>query len=212
MSVDPLSAAAASIESPEFWENRYQEGTARWDLGHPAPPFVSLLASANAPRPGSLIALGMGRGHDALLFVERGFAVTGVDFAPSAIAGAQQLAQTKGVSLTALQRDMFELANELAGQFDYVLEHTCFCAIAPTQRSAYAQLAHALLKPGGEFIALFWAHSREGGPPYGTSEAEIRRLFSPYFELTSLEPVTNSIPSRANEEYLARFRKPGTQP
>ncbi|MGG6292787.1 methyltransferase domain-containing protein [Leptolyngbya sp. AN02str] len=198
---------SAAIESPEFWENRYQEGTARWDLGQPAPPFVSLLASANGPKPGSLIALGMGRGHDALLFAEYGFAVTGVDFAPSAIAGAQQLAQVKGVPLATLQCNMFDLATEYAGKFDYVLEHTCFCAIAPTQRSAYVELVHALLKPSGEFIGLFWAHSREGGLPYGTTKAEICDLFSPYFDLTSLELVANSIPNRANEEYLARFRK-----
>lgn len=60
--------------SSTFWEDRYQTDTARWDIGQAAPPFVQLLASADAPAPGRMVVLGMGRGHDALLFAERGFA------------------------------------------------------------------------------------------------------------------------------------------
>lgn len=29
-----------SINEPDFWEARYQQGTTGWDLGEPAPPFV----------------------------------------------------------------------------------------------------------------------------------------------------------------------------
>lgn len=193
--------------SATFWEARYQSDTARWDLGQPAPPFVSLLASPAAPPPGRMIVLGMGRGHDALLFAQHGFEVTGVDFAPSAIAAAQASATARGLSLTTLQQDIFDLGEPLAGQFDYVLEHTCFCAIALEQRPAYVRLVHQLLKPTGELIALFWAHSMPGGPPFGTTPEEIRSLFTPYFVVDHLDPVTNSVASRANQEYLARFTK-----
>lgn len=201
----------------EFWETRYQEGTDRWDLGQAAPPFSSLLASDAAPAPGRLIALGSGRGHDALLFAERGFEVVGVDFAPSAVAEAQSLAIARQLNAEFIQRDIFELASStsgdasdvsFAGQFDYVLEHTCFCAIAPHQRSDYVELVHRLLRPGGELIALFWAHNREGGPPYGSSPDGIRDLFGPRFRLTQLEQAPNSVAARYPDEYLGRFQKP----
>lgn len=193
-----------------FWEHRYQDGTDRWDLHQPAPPLVSLLHSPEAPAPGKVVVLGSGNGHDALLFAEHGFEVIGVDFAPSAIAHSRTAAQSQNLSAQFLQRDIFSLADELAEQFDYVLEHTCFCAIAPDQRQDYVKLVHSLLKPGGEFIGLFWAHNRPGGPPYGTSPDEIRELFSLSFSIKALDRVQNSVPSRAPDEYLGRFSRLGS--
>lgn len=40
-----------SIHEPDFWEERYQQGTTGWDLGEPAPPFVDFLQSSDAPYP-----------------------------------------------------------------------------------------------------------------------------------------------------------------
>lgn len=194
----PLSAAA--------WERRYQEGTTRWDLGQPAPGFQALL-QRTPPPPGKAIVLGAGRGHDALWFAQHGFDVTAVDFAPSAIQALDQRSQAAGLSLTLLQRDIFDLLPDLAGQFDSVIEHTCFCAIDPSLRSAYAQLAADLLAPGGELLAVFFTHSRGGGPPFGSTVADIREVFTPRFEIVTLEPVANSIPSRQGEEHFGRLRR-----
>jgi SAM-dependent methyltransferase len=189
----------------QFWEDKYQSGIVRWDLGQAAPPLVSLLRSPEAPKPGKIAVLGFGTGHDALLFAASGFEVIGFDFAPSAIAAASKTAQAKGLNAQFLQKDIFDLA-EFSGQFDYVLEHTCFCAIALHQRPEYVQVVHDLLHPDGEFIGLFWAHARAGGPPFGTTVSEIRTLFAPLFDITNLRPVFNSVQRRANEEYLARFQ------
>ncbi|MBE9177842.1 methyltransferase domain-containing protein [Oculatella sp. LEGE 06141] len=190
----------------EFWEQRYQEGTTRWDLGQPAPSFVHLLTSPDAPKPGTIAVLGAGRGHDALLFAAHGFEVTGFDFAASAIAVATANAQAQGLSAQFLQRDIFALEPEFANRFDYVLEHTCFCAIAPAQRPAYVQLVHTLLRPQGELIAVFWAHDRPGGPPFGTSLDELRQQFSPGFDIRSLSLVPDSPSHQQNEEYFIRLR------
>lgn len=187
------------------WENRYQEGTTRWDIGQAAPPFVSLLNSSYAPKPGKIAVLGCGRGYDALLFAKYGFEVIGIDFAPSAIASATVLAQTTGSSAKFLQRDIFELSVEFPYYFDYVLEHTCFCAIAPSQRPAYVKLVQDILKPQGQYIGLFFTHSRPGGPPFGSTPAEIRNYFTP-FKILSLDPVTNSVPERQGEEHLGVFQ------
>lgn len=193
-----LSAAA--------WEQRYQNGQTGWDLGAPAPPLVQLLAGAQAPRPGRMAVLGAGRGHDALLFAAHRFDVVGFDLAPSAIAAAQQAAQSQQLPAQFLQRDIFTLGTEFAAQFDYVLEHTCFCAIDPELRPAYVQLIKTLLRSRGELLALFWAHQKSGGPPFGTTVAALRQLFEPNFVQVLFEPATNSIPSRRGEEYLVRYQ------
>lgn len=198
------------IEGSNFWEKRYQEGTTRWDLGQPAPPFVSLLNAPEAPPPGRAVVLGCGRGYEALLFADRGFDVVGVDFAPSAIAAATRNAQDASLNVRFLQRDIFELTPEFAGHFDYVIEHTCFCAIPPSKREAYIQLVRSLLHPNGELMGLFFTYDRPGGPPFGVTPAEIARYFVPDFEIVSLEPVTNSAPERQGEEHLGRFRHKGS--
>lgn len=196
-----------SIANPEYWENHYQEGTTRWDLGQAAPPFVSLLNSPQAPPPGKVAVLGCGRGYDALLFAQHGFEVIGFDFANSAIADATSLSQSVASSAHFLQRDIFDLACEFPNYFDYVLEHTCFCAIDPSQRPAYVKLVQNILQPQGKLIGLFWAHTRPGGPPFGTTLDQIQQLFAADFEILSLEQVTNSVPQRQGEEYLGQIRK-----
>jgi SAM-dependent methyltransferase len=192
------------LNQPQFWESRYQSGGDRWDLGQAAPPFVTLLSQPQAPPAGRIAVLGCGRGHEAILFAKHGFEVVGFDFAPTAIAQARQLAGSLPIRFE--ERDIFNLAQDYAGAFDYVLEHTCFCAIAPTQRPAYVQLLYQLLRPEGELIALFWAHQRAGGPPFGSTPDEIHQLFEPYFRLMDWQYPKNSVPQRQNEEILARWQ------
>ncbi|MGB5975579.1 MAG: SAM-dependent methyltransferase, partial [Nodosilinea sp.] len=112
-----MTAPSPSPLSPDAWEQRYQTGTPRWDLGQPSPAFQVLLASAEAPQPGAAIVLGAGRGHDALFFAQQGFEVTAVDFAPSAIQALEAQSQAHDVPLHPLQRDIFGLVPEFTSRF-----------------------------------------------------------------------------------------------
>jgi SAM-dependent methyltransferase len=201
-----VTSPSPSRLSAEAWEHRYQEGTTRWDLGQPAPVFVDMFQSSAAPKPGTVAVLGAGRGHDARLFAQHRFDVTAVDFAPSAVAAMAHEAKLTGISLRPLQRNIFDLVPEFEGQFDYVVEHTCFCAIDPSLRRDYVDLVARLLKPQGELLAVFFTHSRGGGPPYGATPEEIQALFKPRFSI-NLVPVVNSVPSRQGEEHVGRFRR-----
>ncbi len=174
-----------------FWEGRYRDNQTNWDLGEPAPPLVDFLASPQAPSSGSVVVPGCGRGHEALLLAEHGFEVTGLDFAPSAVEYCRQQARARSLDNRAYfeQHDLFRLPASFNAAFDYAVEHTCFCAIDPSLRSHYARVIHDILKPGGKLWAVFWAHSREGGPPYRTSVGEVRSLFSPLFTIEQIAPV-----------------------
>jgi SAM-dependent methyltransferase len=195
------------ISRPGFWEVAYQQDQTGWDLGQAAPPFVALLAGDDAPPPGRLLAPGCGRGHDALLFARHGFDVTGVDFAPSAVEAAMAAAREAGLPATFVEADLFTLGRRWPGGFDYVAEHTCFCAIDPARRPEYVEVVRDLLRPGGELLAIFYAHGRPGGPPYTTSAAEIRALFAPRFVIDSLGPAANSVPRRQGQELFGRLRR-----
>ena len=198
-------------EHAERWEHAYQTGRTGWDLGQPAPPFVDLLHGPEAPVPGQLLAPGCGRGHDALLFARHGFAVTGVDIAPSAVAAASEAARQAGLAARFVVDDLFALAERWPAAFDYAVEHTCFCAIDPARRAEYARVLHAVLRPGGELIGLFLVHGRPGGPPYTTDEPEVRALMAPFFEIERLEPAANSHPRHRGQELFARLRRRATR-
>lgn len=196
-----------SVANLEHWEKHYQEKTTPWDLNQAAPPLVSWLNSPNlALKNGSVAVLGCGRGYDAMLFAEYGFDVIGFDFAPKAIAEAITLAQANQNSAQFLQRDIFNLANKFPSYFDYVIEHTCFCAIDPEKRPDYVKVVRQILQPKGELIGIFFTHTRAGGPPFGVTLEAIEQYFEADFEIISLVPVTNSVPERQGEEHLGRFR------
>jgi SAM-dependent methyltransferase len=200
-----------NISQPDFWEAAYAQGQTGWDIGQAAPPFFDLLTGAAAPPPGRLLVPGCGRGHDALLFARFGFEVTGVDFAPSAVAAAIEAARAASLPATFVEADLFTLGARWPGQFDYVVEHTCFCAIDPARHPEYVAAVRDVLRPGGELIALFYAHGRPGGPPFSTSEAEVRALFEPDFTIATLEPAANSFARRQGGELFGRLRRRSSQ-
>jgi len=195
---------AHDVDEPKFWENIYKsQSSPGWDVGQPAPPFVALLTGDSLPPPGKIAVLGCGKGHEVALFADHGFDVVGVDFAPSAIRDARGRLQRENLKAELLQQDIFSLPNEHQSHFDYVLEHTCFCAINPVRRSEYVQLVQTILKPTGTFISLFFARPPRSGPPFGTTKKEIRLLFEPAFEISTLHVATNSIERRQGRELFA---------
>ena len=173
-----------------FWQSRYDSGNTPWDLGQASPHFIALLQSEPSwLKAGKMAVVGTGRGHDAALFAEAGFEVVGFDYAPGAILEAQA---RYGQFARFQQANIFELADPhspWAGEFDYVLEHTCFCAILPSEREAYVKSVKNLLKPDGLLIGVFWEHNDEDGPPFSTTEAHLRQAFGADFELVSIQEV-----------------------
>lgn len=150
---------------------------------------------------------GCGRGHEALALAALGWEAVGFDFAPEAVRDARRLARRHGAQARFERADLFRLPLRHRGAFDAVLEHTCFCAIAPSRRGAYVRVVRDLLKPGGLLLGLFYAHGRPGGPPFSVSQAEIRRRFSRDFRILAVSTPRDSFPSRLGKERLILMRR-----
>lgn len=152
-----------------------------------------------------MAVLGCGTGHDAIFFAQQGFKIAAIDFAPYAIAATQAKFAEAGIlnkSAVVIQKDIFDL-HEWFGKFDYVLEHTCFCAIDPPNRNRYAFTVRDLLKPSGKLIGLWWLLNRESKlPPFSVSKSEIFELFSQDFKIDLAYEPTDSVPDRKGKELI----------
>ena len=190
-----------------FWEEKYLDNSLGWDLGGPTPIFIQISSEFN---PGKICFVGCGRGHDALRFAQKGFDVTAVDFAPSAIQAVNNLAKKSNVIVHAVQADIFSLTPKYSETFDYIIEQTCFCAMHPNYRINYETLVKSILKPGGHLIGLWFPLDKtinEGGPPWGTSVEEVKTLFNSGWKIKKEEFPELSIERRKGREKLIIFKK-----
>lgn len=167
-------------EAEVNWEERYQLGDTPWDKGVASPPLTDFLTWHQVL--GEVLVPGCGTGHDVRALASRGASVLGLDLAKSAIAQAQSRSPL-GKETYSLG-DLFALPSSWQCRFDWVVEHTCFCAIPPSRRIDYVNAISGIIKPSGYFLAIFFTNpDAEQGPPFGVSREEIAQLFDPGFEL-----------------------------
>jgi methyl halide transferase len=189
------------------WEKRYQEGETPWEKGEAHPALVEFLQ--RMPVRGRVLVPGCGHGHDVRALAASADEVIGLDLAPSAVKSAAQYPQVGGESF--VLGDLFALPKTWHGAFDWVFEHTCFCAIDPSQRAAYVEAVAQVLYPGGRLLAIFYLDPGldpgESGPPFGTSAAELDSLFSPRFTLESEWKPDRTYPGREGRELFRILRR-----
>src|SRR4051812_40461898 len=163
------------------WEAHYQTGDMPWEKGEPSPGLVDFLAAHPELPRGTVGVPGCGTGHDARAWARAGFNVTGYDLAPSAIKLSRE--RTAAAGLTAHFEQGNSLVDKPSQVFDWVFEHTLFCAIDPGERDRYVEAVLRWLKPGGQYLAVNYMISDTDGPPFGTKREELWKRFSPHFDL-----------------------------
>lgn len=195
------------VNHSQFWEDIYLENDTGWDLKGVTPFFDSI---SNELIQGKVCILGCGRGYDAIMFAEKGFDVTAVDFAPTPISELNKLAIQKSVIITTVQDDIFSLVEKFPDTFDYVIEQTCFCAIDPNRRKEYEILVRTILKPGGKLVGLWFPLDKsqeEGGPPFGTTIYEVKSIFNSGWKIEKENFPSQSVEPRKGREKLIIFKK-----
>jgi SAM-dependent methyltransferase len=191
------------------WENRWQTGQTGWDLGAASPPLCAYADQIPVPnRDIRVLIPGCGNGYEAIYLLGQGFSnVTMLDIAPTAIAKITQRLQDAvpdwATKLQLVCQDFFDFQ----GEYELILEQTFFCALEPGLRPKYVEKMHALLAPGGKLTGVLFNKDFEGGPPFGGSTGEYRKLFEPFFELKTMAPCYNSIAPRAGAEVFVILEK-----
>ncbi len=184
------------------WDQRYQENDTPWERGEPAPPLVEYLE--NNEIHGHVLVPGCGLGHDARLLASNGCDVLAIDISPTALEKAKNFSTPSSGKLEYKLLDFLDPDSGLpSNRFDYIFEHTCFCAIEPHQRLAYVEAAQRALKPGGHILGVFFTDlERDNGPPYSSSNDEIEELFLPNFDIDKCWKPNRVYSGRENEEAM----------
>jgi SAM-dependent methyltransferase len=191
------------------WETRYQTGDMPWEKGEASPGLVDFLSAHPDLERGSVCVPGCGTGHDARVWARAGFEVTGLDLAPTAIRLSREQTEAAGLKAQFYVGDF--LKDDPAQPFDWIFEHTLYCAIDPADRGEYAQAVLRWLKPGGDYLAVNYLIPDRDGPPFGTTRAELWRRFSPSFDLVK-ELVPRSYANRTGLELLMWWRRKPAAP
>ena len=192
------------ILNGNYWEGRYQAKDTPWDKGEASPGLVDFLAAHPELKRGTVCVPGCGMGHDARAWARDGFDAVGYDIAPSAIQLAKECTAAAGLKARFALDDF--LKDEPPFLFDWVFEHTLFCAIDPLDRDNYVKAVLRWLRPDGNYLAVNYLIPDEDGPPFGTTRGELLKRFSPYFDLLS-EWVPRSYPNRTGLELMLWWRR-----
>jgi methyl halide transferase len=158
------------------WEEKYRTRNIPWDRGAISPALLGWLEDGELPPSGRILIPGCGHGHEAVELARRGFQVTALDIAPSALAHLADQLTAAGVTAERVCADA--LSWQPAQTFDAIYEQTCLCALNPEHWATYEHQLFNWLRPGGKLFALFMQTDRDGGPPYHCALPEMQTLFS----------------------------------
>jgi len=191
------------------WQRRYEQDDTPWDKGAPAPALTAFLHEKQIS--GRVLVPGCGRGHEVrALGTQPNTSVVGLDISAAAIAQAKELAAQAmpETDISFIVGDFFHLPSKLRRSFDWLVEHTCFCAIEPHQRPDYVLAASSALRTGGRIFGVFYLNpDTESGPPFAVSRKELSELFDPYFTLLEEWVPRDSFPGRENRELVRVMHK-----
>jgi SAM-dependent methyltransferase len=190
--------------SRDYWEHRYQTKEMSWEKGEPSPGLVDFLSAHPELKKGTVGVPGCGTGHDVREFAKAGFTAFGFDIAPSAISLAAEKTKAAGLAANFQLADF--LRDEPPQKFDWLFEHTLFCAIQPEERDAYVQAVLRWLKPGGNYLAVSYFLCEPKAPPWPTTRAEQLERFAPHFDLVA-DWMPRSYPNRTGKEWMFWWRR-----
>jgi len=163
------------------WDSAYRGGRRPgWDHGRPASDLKKAVEDGSL-RPCRVVELGCGLGTDSIYLAGRGFDVTAIDIAPTALARAAQKAREARVKVRWL------LANVLAPPklepFELIYDRGCYHGVRRQSAAGYVESLRRLSRAGTQVLILAGNanEARHYGPPR-VREQEIRADFSPLFE------------------------------
>lgn len=172
------------------WDIPYRDlsqGLAVWDTGRPSSQLKKVVEAGDVG-PGRAVELGCGTGTDAVYLAGKGFDVTAIDIAPTALRLAEEKADKAGVKVRWLLADVLRPPD--LEPFDFVYDRGCYHAIRRDFPRQYVAAVRRLTRPGSRVLILAGSANKDSywrfaGPPR-VKEEDIRDDFAEGFKLVWL--------------------------
>jgi SAM-dependent methyltransferase len=165
-----------------------------WIFGaaHEQKEYVQLFDNGSIPV-GRALDIGCGEGSNAIYLSRKGFAVTGVDFSPTAIKRAITNAESAGEEITFIEDDLTNL-QQVSGKFDLLVDFGALNDLNPKDRDAYMDNVLPLSLPSSKFVLLCFTKSV---PP-----DEVEDRFGDHFNISNLAMRMENVTSRTIDLYF----------
>jgi SAM-dependent methyltransferase len=176
---DRLANAAVSDGDPTRWfDELYSSGERGehgmpWDRGAPN----GLIAEWGDRRDGvgaRALVIGCGLGRDSEYLATRGYTVTAIDVAQTAIKTARERYPDSTVHYRVA--NLLDAPADLLGAFDLVVESYTVQALPPTVRADATKAVVSMVAPGGTLLVIAMVRADGepiAGPPWKMTRAEI---------------------------------------
>ena len=179
---------AKGVKLIERWDSSYRRTRMPgWDVGRPAGELKRVVESG-AVKPGRALVLGCGTGTNAVYLASKGFKVTGVEVAPTALTLAEQRARKAKVKVRWLVADAVAVPD--IGPFDFIFDRGCYHHIQRYDAAGFAKTVSRLTREGSLFLLLAGNanESRRYGPPR-VKESQLVADFSPTFAFQLMREI-----------------------
>ncbi len=163
------------------WDSTYHDDRRpAWDIGRPATDLIKAVEDGTV-KPGRAVVLGCGTGTNAIYLASKGFDVTGIDLAPTALARAEAKAEKAGATVRWLVADV--TAPPKLEPFDFIFDRGCYHGVRRGNAAGYVEAAGKLTHKGSQILILAGNANEERhyGPPR-VKEEEIRGDFAEGFD------------------------------
>jgi thiopurine S-methyltransferase len=190
---DPADAA--------FWHRRWQAGEIGFHSDETNPLLVRYFGKLAVPANGRVCVPLCGKTRDIAWLLSQGRRVAGIELSEIAVrqlfdemaiepeveeTGAFKLFRGPGVDIFC--GDVFDVDRALLGPVDAVFDRAALTALPPKVRDRYAP--HLVKITGGApqlLITYLYDQRQMDGPPFSTSDADIRKIYGRTYQITLLQ-------------------------